>query len=127
MRLKIPPRGLVGHFCPKNLAKLLKMRGQRCICFSKYVTPMYKRKEDFVYWFVLRKKLSHFFFNLFSFSLDLYFKNMCKTGKFWDPKIRAQRWIWFSQYTIPIGKLRDFIVIWHVRNKKLLYFCKLIL
>ena len=25
----------------------------------------------------------------FSFAWDIYFKNMCQIGKFWDPKIRA--------------------------------------
>ena len=63
----------------------------------------------------------------FSFARHLYFRNMSQTGKFWDPKIRVQRWIWLSQYAMPVGKLRDFIVLWYVVNKNLWAVCKLIL
>ena len=50
----------------------------------------------------------------FSFSRHMYFKNMCQTGEFWDLKFRAHRWILFSQYVTPVGKLREVIVLWFV-------------
>ena len=62
----------------------------------------------------------------FSFSRDLHFKNMCQTGKFWDPKIRAHRWIRFSQSMTPVGKLREVIGLWHVTHKILRPFLKMI-
>ena len=67
------------------------------------------------------------FWNSFPFSRYLYLKNTCKIGKFWDTKIRAQRWIRFSQYEILVGNLREVIVFWHVRNKILWAFWKMIL
>ena len=63
----------------------------------------------------------------FSFARHLYFKNMCQTGKFWDPKIRARRWIWLSHYVTPIGKMREVISLWHIRHKILFPFLKMIL
>ena len=63
----------------------------------------------------------------FSFAQDLHFKNMYQTRKFWDPKIRAQRWIQFSQSMTPVGKMREVIVLWHVSNKNLRPFLKMIL
>ena len=74
-----------------------------------------------------KQNLLSFFGNSFSSSRDLYFKNKWKIGKFWDPKIRAQRWIRFSQYTIPVGKQKEVIVLWHVGNNNVWVFCKQIL
>ena len=51
---------------------------------------------------------------------------MCQTGRFWDLIFRAQRWIRFSKYVTPLGKMREVIVIWHVRNKNLLHVFKMI-
>ena len=76
---------------------------------------------------IFEKKPLSVSWNSFPFSRYLYFKNTCKTGKFWDPKIRAQRWIRFSQYEILVGKMREVIVIWYSKNKNLWYFCKMIL
>ena len=72
-------------------------------------------------------KISLSFLKFVSFSRYLYVKNTCKTGKILDPKIRAQRWIRFSQYEICVGKLREVIVLWHVGNKNLREFYKMIL
>ena len=81
----------------------------------------------FLYIGCFEKKPLSFFWNSFSFSRYMYFKNMCKIGKFWDPKIRAQRWIQFSQYATPVGKVREVIVLWPVMNKNLWEFFKMIL
>ena len=67
MRLKIPPGGLTRHLFPKTLAKLLKTGAQRWIWSFKYVTPVYKPKEVFVYWSVVRKKFSQFLGIRFNF------------------------------------------------------------
>ena len=87
------------------------------------------RKNERVFCILVfyEKKPLSFILDSFSFSRHLYFKNMCQTGEFWDLKIRAQRWIRFFQSVIPVGKLREVIFIWHVRNKKLWAFCKTIL
>ena len=67
----MPPRGLIGHFFPKHLAKLLKTGAQIWIWSFKYVTPVYKPKEVFVYWFVLRKTFSQVF------EIHFHFPNIC--------------------------------------------------
>ena len=87
----------------------------------------WKTERGYCYLVCYDKTYFSFLWYSFSFSRHLYFKNMCQTGKFWDPKIRAQRWIWFSQYVTPVGKLREVFVLWCVRNKNLLPFCKMIL
>ena len=45
------------------------------------------------------------------------FQKYVSNKKFWDPKIRSQIWIWFSQYVTPVKKLREVIVLWTIRKK----------
>ena len=72
-----------------------------------------------------KKPLSALWYS-FSFSLDMHFKNMFQIRNFWDLTIRAQRWIRFSKYVTPLGKMREDIILWHVRNTKILHFFKMI-
>ena len=66
----------------------------------------WKTERGFCILVCYEKKPLSVLWDSFSFSLDLHFKNMCQTRKFWDSKIRAQRWIRFSKYEITVGKIR---------------------
>ena len=90
------------------------------ICFSEidpYLSNknrFWKTKRGYCSLVCYEKKPLSVIWDSFSFSRHLYFKNMCQTGEFWDLKFKSRRWIWFSQYVTPVGKMREVIVLWHV-------------
>ena len=64
------------------MAKLLKTGAQRWIWSFKYVTPVYKPKEVFVYWFVVSRILSRFLEIRFHIPKICISKTCVKQGNF---------------------------------------------
>ena len=78
------------------------------------------KQKSFLYIGLFWEKTSLIFLEFILIFLEYGFQKDVSNRKIWDPKIRSQRWIQLSQYATPVGKLREVIVLWPVRNKNLL-------